>query len=58
MVGHLWGTIFESPSPVSADIGLQAMCNTFSTFGFVNAWGVFQAYYEITLLKDSSPSNM
>ena len=34
------------------------MCDTFSTFGYVNAWGVFQAYYEETLLKDSSPSNM
>lgn len=24
----------------------------------MNAWGVFQAYYEETLLKDSSPSDM
>ncbi|KAJ7503026.1 major facilitator superfamily domain-containing protein [Mycena galericulata] len=34
------------------------ICTTFSTFGYVNAWGVFQAYYEETLLKDSSPSNI
>ncbi|KAJ7935198.1 major facilitator superfamily domain-containing protein [Mycena leptocephala] len=27
-------------------------------FGYVNAWGVFQSYYEETLLKDSSPSNI
>ncbi|KAJ7772080.1 major facilitator superfamily domain-containing protein [Mycena maculata] len=33
-------------------------CATFSTFGYVNAWGVFQAYYEETLLQDSSPSNI
>ncbi|KAJ7935201.1 major facilitator superfamily domain-containing protein [Mycena leptocephala] len=33
-------------------------CTTFSTFGYVNAWGVFQSYYEDTLLKDSSPSNI
>ncbi|KAJ6593388.1 major facilitator superfamily domain-containing protein [Mycena capillaripes] len=33
-------------------------CTTFSTFGYVNAWGVFQSYYEETLLKDSSPSNI
>lgn len=34
------------------------MCNTFSTFGFVNAWGIFQSYYQSTILKDSSPSSM
>ncbi|KAJ7496834.1 major facilitator superfamily domain-containing protein [Mycena latifolia] len=27
-------------------------------FGYVNAWGVFQAYYEETLLKESSASNI
>ncbi|KAK0498269.1 major facilitator superfamily domain-containing protein [Armillaria luteobubalina] len=32
------------------------MCSMFSTFGFINAWGVFQAYYEETLLSDSDPS--
>ncbi|KAJ8700393.1 hypothetical protein PTI98_003422 [Pleurotus ostreatus] len=35
-----------------------AMCITFSTFGYVNAWGVFQAYYQETLLKDSSTSSI
>ncbi|KAK7057637.1 MFS domain-containing protein [Favolaschia claudopus] len=35
-----------------------AFCANFSTFGYVNAWGVFQAYYTETLLKDSSPSNI
>ncbi|KAH7924748.1 MFS general substrate transporter [Leucogyrophana mollusca] len=34
-----------------------ALC-TFSTFGYVNAWGVFQAYYEENLLSDSTPSNI
>ncbi|KAJ7696439.1 MFS general substrate transporter [Mycena rosella] len=29
-----------------------------STFGYVNAWGVFQAYYEETVLKDVPPSNI
>ncbi|KAJ7066477.1 major facilitator superfamily domain-containing protein [Mycena amicta] len=29
-----------------------------STFGFVNAWGVFQAYYQETLLKDVPPSTI
>lgn len=29
-----------------------------SRFGFVNSWGVFQAYYEQTLLSDTSPSTM
>ncbi|KAH0583380.1 hypothetical protein H2248_009007 [Termitomyces sp. 'cryptogamus'] len=35
-----------------------AMCNTFSTFGFVNAWGTFQAHYQQSILKDSSPSDI
>ncbi|KAF8638647.1 hypothetical protein AX17_002050 [Amanita inopinata Kibby_2008] len=35
-----------------------AVCNTFSTFGFVNSWGIFQAYYQRTILSDSSPSNI
>ncbi|KAK0467835.1 major facilitator superfamily domain-containing protein [Desarmillaria tabescens] len=34
------------------------MCSSFSTFGFVNAWGVFQAYYEEKLLKDSDASTI
>ncbi|KAJ7104536.1 major facilitator superfamily domain-containing protein [Mycena crocata] len=33
-------------------------CTSFSTFGLSNAWGVFQAYYQETLLKDSSPSEI
>ncbi|OCH88814.1 MFS general substrate transporter [Obba rivulosa] len=33
-------------------------CGTCATFGFVNAWGVFQAYYQATLLKDSTPSDI
>ncbi|KAJ6618891.1 major facilitator superfamily domain-containing protein [Mycena sp. CBHHK59/15] len=33
-------------------------CSGFSTFGYVNAWGIFQSYYEETLLKDSSPSDI
>ncbi|KAF9461812.1 MFS general substrate transporter [Collybia nuda] len=35
-----------------------AMCNTFSTFGFVNSWGTFQAYYQQNTLRDSPPSNI
>ncbi|EKM55121.1 uncharacterized protein PHACADRAFT_255517 [Phanerochaete carnosa HHB-10118-sp] len=35
-----------------------ASLGTLATFGFVNAWGVFQAYYEQTLLKDTSPSTI
>ncbi|KAF9001736.1 major facilitator superfamily domain-containing protein [Cyathus striatus] len=27
-------------------------------FGFVNAWGVFQSYYETNVLQDSSPSQI
>ncbi|KAL0946435.1 hypothetical protein HGRIS_012658 [Hohenbuehelia grisea] len=34
------------------------MCITFSTFGYVNAWGVFQAYYQDTILKNTSPSSI
>lgn len=37
---------------------LGASLGTFATFGFVNAWGVFQAYYEQTLLSDTSPSTI
>ncbi|KAL0563378.1 hypothetical protein V5O48_018691 [Marasmius crinis-equi] len=51
-----------------------AMCNNFSTwvlpryhydqvlnglsFGLINSWGTFQAYYEENLLSDSSPSSI
>lgn len=37
---------------------LASACATFTTFGFVNAWGVFQTYYEETLLKHESPSTI
>ncbi|KAG1731887.1 major facilitator superfamily domain-containing protein [Suillus lakei] len=30
----------------------------FSTFGFINSWGVFQAYYEENLLLHTSPSTI
>ncbi|CAE6414885.1 unnamed protein product [Rhizoctonia solani] len=47
------------------DGGLQAWlvvlggaCVTFGTFGFINAWGVFQAYYQETVLSDTSPSTI
>jgi MCP family monocarboxylic acid transporter-like MFS transporter 10 len=30
----------------------------FSTVGFVNTWGVFQAYYETTYLKETSASSI
>ncbi|EMD38105.1 hypothetical protein CERSUDRAFT_82329 [Gelatoporia subvermispora B] len=33
-------------------------CGTCATFGFVNAWGVFQAYYQATLLSNSTPSDI
>ncbi|KAJ7197764.1 major facilitator superfamily domain-containing protein [Mycena pura] len=29
-----------------------------ATFGYVNAWGVFQSFYEENLLKDVTPSNI
>ncbi|KAL0946436.1 hypothetical protein HGRIS_012659 [Hohenbuehelia grisea] len=35
----------------------SALC-TFSTFGYVNAWGVFQSYYEQEVLVDLSPSTI
>ncbi|PVF95711.1 MFS general substrate transporter [Serendipita vermifera] len=31
-------------------------CTTFSTFGYVNAWGVFQAFYENVKFPNESPS--
>ncbi|KAI0086146.1 MFS general substrate transporter [Irpex rosettiformis] len=37
---------------------LGSSLGTFATFGFVNAWGVFQSYYEQTLLSDTSPSTI
>lgn len=35
-----------------------AACSTFSTFGYVNSWGVFQSYYSEELLRDQSPSSI
>ncbi|KAM5543470.1 hypothetical protein V8D89_002721 [Ganoderma adspersum] len=29
-----------------------------ATFGFVNAWGIFQVYYQEVMLKDMSPSDI
>ncbi|OCH88815.1 MFS general substrate transporter [Obba rivulosa] len=37
---------------------LGVSCGACATFGFVNAWGVFQAYYEATILHNSTPSNI
>ncbi|KAJ6581826.1 major facilitator superfamily domain-containing protein [Mycena capillaripes] len=34
------------------------MASAASTFGYVNAWGVFQAYYEETILQDVPASNI
>ncbi|KAJ7437974.1 major facilitator superfamily domain-containing protein [Mycena galericulata] len=33
-----------------------AFFSTFSTFGYTNSWGVFQTFYQLHLLKDSSSS--
>ncbi|KAH9951134.1 MFS general substrate transporter [Amylocystis lapponica] len=56
----------EDGEPISyPDGGLRAWllvfglgCGVCATFGFVNAWGVFQAYYEETLLRDTPASNI
>ncbi|OBZ65726.1 Riboflavin transporter MCH5 [Grifola frondosa] len=37
---------------------LGAACGTCGTFGFVNAWGVFQAYYTDSILSDTAPSTI
>ncbi|KAF5323716.1 hypothetical protein D9619_012953 [Psilocybe cf. subviscida] len=39
-------------------IVVGAMCSTFSTFGYVNSWGIFQGYYQETLLSSTPPSNI
>ncbi|KAK0231186.1 major facilitator superfamily domain-containing protein [Armillaria fumosa] len=62
------GGFIKSPTDSEADFpdgGLRAwlvvggiMCSSFSTFGFVNAWGVYQAYYEENLLKDFDSSTI
>ncbi|KAI0306291.1 MFS general substrate transporter [Multifurca ochricompacta] len=33
-------------------------CAAFSTFGYVNSWGVFQDHYQNVLLKGTSPSTI
>ncbi|KZT20190.1 MFS general substrate transporter [Neolentinus lepideus HHB14362 ss-1] len=52
-------------TPEFPDGGLQAWSVVlgaylalFSTFGVINAYGVFQDYYQTTLLKESSPSTI
>ncbi|KAI0797521.1 MFS general substrate transporter [Abortiporus biennis] len=35
-----------------------AASGTFATFGYVNAWGVFQAYYEQNTLSNTDPSTI
>ncbi|KAH8106910.1 MFS general substrate transporter [Cristinia sonorae] len=47
------------------DKGLRAwmvvvgsFCGNFATFGYVNSWGVFQSYYERTLLSTTPPSTI
>ncbi|KAI9511091.1 MFS general substrate transporter [Russula earlei] len=37
---------------------LGGSCAAFATFGYVNAFGVFQDYYQNTLLKGTSPSTI
>ncbi|RDB22890.1 Riboflavin transporter MCH5 [Hypsizygus marmoreus] len=57
--------VLDAASSPFPDGGLRAwlvvcgaVCTAFSTFGFVNAWGVFQAYYETNTLRDSSSSHI
>ncbi|KAF5347930.1 hypothetical protein D9756_010137 [Leucocoprinus leucothites] len=37
---------------------LGAFCNAFATVGYVTSWGIFQEYYEKTLLSEYSPSTI
>ncbi|CCA66982.1 related to monocarboxylate transporter [Serendipita indica DSM 11827] len=37
---------------------LGGACVTISTFGYVNSWGAFQAYYEAVKFPDHSPSTI
>ncbi|KAF9067087.1 major facilitator superfamily domain-containing protein [Rhodocollybia butyracea] len=55
------------PSPIDdiPDEGIQAwtvlfgvICIAFTTSGYMSTWGVFQAYYEGSLLQDSSRSTI
>ncbi|KAK7055754.1 MFS general substrate transporter [Favolaschia claudopus] len=58
--GGLWADTISYP-----DGGLRAWLivfgsffSVFSSFGYVNSWGVFQAYYEVQLLKGNNSSAM
>ncbi|KAI3618284.1 hypothetical protein WG66_005520 [Moniliophthora roreri] len=58
----------DSGTPVEFDYpdgGLRAWlvvlgtgCCALASFGYVNSWGVFQSYYEETLLSNYSPSSI
>ncbi|KAI0754237.1 MFS general substrate transporter [Daedaleopsis nitida] len=37
---------------------LGVSCGICGTFGFINAWGIFQAYYEQYTLRNMSPSDI
>ncbi|KAJ8700398.1 hypothetical protein PTI98_003423 [Pleurotus ostreatus] len=61
--------IETTTTPASADdfpdgglrawsVVLGASLSAFSTFGYVNAWGVFQSYYEQEILPTTSPSTI
>ncbi|KAF8185923.1 major facilitator superfamily domain-containing protein [Mycena galopus ATCC 62051] len=63
--------VYIIPSLVQSDVGdfpdggLKAcivlfgtVMGFFSTFGYVNSWGVFQAYYQQKLLHHSTPSQI
>ncbi|KAJ7783965.1 major facilitator superfamily domain-containing protein [Mycena maculata] len=58
-------SLVQSDADDFPDGGLKAwviLCGTvtgfFSTFGYVNSWGVFQAYYQQKLLHHSTPSEI
>ncbi|KAH8825933.1 MFS general substrate transporter [Flagelloscypha sp. PMI_526] len=57
--------VLEKPQHDFPDGGLRAWIVVFgcfmgacSTFGLINSWGVFQAYYETTILTDQNPSTI
>ncbi|KAG7441150.1 MFS general substrate transporter [Guyanagaster necrorhizus] len=74
MLTQSLGNIASKPSEESQlgyplddypDGGLRAwlivagsMCNNFTTFGYVNSWGVFQSYYQTNVLRDTPPSDI
>ncbi|KAL0569492.1 hypothetical protein V5O48_012474 [Marasmius crinis-equi] len=35
-----------------------AMCNHFCSLGYISAWGTFQAYYQGTILRTSTPADI